>query len=596
LTKFAVLLILAILIPAVRAQEPRKDTIVGTGQYEPVPLDEADRSVSVITVPDAGTLFRGFPDLLELVPSVDLRQRAPAGVQGDLSIRGSTFGQTLVLLNGIRINDVQTGHHNMDIPAPLEAVDRIEVLRGSGSTMYGSDAVGGVLNVITRKPEASEFRIGAGLGNFGVNQQHGTATLVRNRFSEQLTFSRDFSTGFAPDRDYRNLSLASDTFLASSLGAAEILLAYDDKPFGADQFYGNYNSWERTKTWYASIRQALGAKTETYFAYRRHSDLFVLYRDRPQLFTNRHISENWVGGVRRREELSRGATLNYGAEGIHDSINSGNLGVHARSRGAAYAGLDVRALGRFSFTAGVREEVYRRWRGQLSPTVAAGVWLNSHVKLRASASRAFRLPSYTDLYYHDPASIGSPGLLPEKAWSYEGGLGWNAGGRWKGDVAYFERLERDGIDYVRHSTADLWRATNFQRLHFRGMEATVEARLPRGQMAGFDYTYLTGAQDLLAGIESRYVFNYPSNTALARWTGTLPGRITARSRMGVTQRLRRNAYAVWDVSATGSYGRVHPYLQIANMTGTGYQEIPGVAMPGRNVIAGVDLVVFGPVH
>lgn len=584
------------LAAAVCAQEPRRETIVVTGQYEPVPLAEADRAVSVITLPEDWTLYRSFADLLELIPSVDLRQRAPAGVQSDLSIRGSTFGQTLVLLNGIRINDVQTGHHNMDIPVPLESVDRIEVLRGSGSTMYGSDAVGGVLNVITRKPEATELRIGAGIGNFGINQQHAALTLVSGKLSEQLTLSRDFSSGFAPDRDYRNLSLVSDTFLASSWGGTEILLAHGDKPFGADQFYGNYNSWERTRTWYASIRQALGTKTETYFAYRRHTDLFVLYRDRPEFFTNRHDGESWVGGLRRRQELSRTATLNYGAEGFHDYIDSNNLGVHSRSRAAAYTGLDVRALGRFSFTVGAREEVYRKWSGQFSPTVAAGAWLNSHLKLRASASRAFRLPGYTDLYYHDPANLGSPGLRPEKAWSYEGGLSWNAGGAWKGDLTYFERLEHDGIDYIRRSPADIWRATNYQRLHFRGVEASADARLAKAQLLGFDYTYLTGAQDLLAGFESRYVFNYPSNTALVRWTGTLPGRITARSRMGVTQRLARDAYAVWDASAVGNYGRLRPYLQIANVTATRYQEILGVAMPGRSVIAGLDLIVFGPAH
>ncbi|MCX6623293.1 MAG: TonB-dependent receptor [Acidobacteria bacterium] len=546
--------------------------------------------MSVITVPEDRLLYRGFPDLLALIPSVDLRQRAGAGVQADLSIRGSTFGQTLVLLNGIRINDVQSGHHNMDIPVPLETVDRIEVLRGSGSTLYGSDAVGGVVNVITRKPEASEFRIGAGFGNFGVKQQHGTATLVRDRVSEQFSFSRDFSTGFQPDRDYRNLSLVSDTFLSTPLGDTEVLLAINDKPFGADQFYGNYNSWERTKTWYASIRQPLGGKTETFFAYRRHTDLFVLYRDRPQVFTNRHIVETWL---RRREALSRNATLNYGAEGFHDYIDSNNLGVHSRSRAAAYTGLDVRALGRFSFTIGAREEVYRRWSGQFSPTVAGGVWLSPRLKLRASASRAFRLPTYTDLYYHDPANIGTPGLRPEKAWSYEGGLSWNVNGAWKGDVTYFERLERDGIDYVRGSPTEFWRATNFQRLHFRGLEAGTNARLPKGQLLGFDYTYLRGAQDLLTGIQSRYVFNYPSNTALVTWTGTLPGHITARSRAGVTQRLARDAYAVWDVSASGNYGRLHPYLQVSNLTSARYQEILGVPMPTRGIIAGLDVVVFG---
>jgi iron complex outermembrane receptor protein len=481
----------------------------------------------------------------------------------------------------------------MDIPVPLDSVERLEVLRGSGSTFYGSDAVGGVVNVITRRPEADEFRLGAGVGNFGTNQQRVSATLAGKRVTEHLMLERDFSTGFAPDRDFRNLSLVSDTFLTTGLGFTELLLSMSDKPFGADQFYGNYNSWERTRTWFASARQQLGANTEAYFGYRRHTDLFVLYRDNPAYYTNRHESESYQGGLRRRQPLSANATFNYGAEVFHDYIDSTNLGTHSRSRAAVYSGLDVRALGRFSFTLGVREEVYRKWSGQFSPTLAAGYWLTSHIKLRAGASRAFRLPTYTDLYYHDPANLGSPNLRPEKAWSYEGGLSWNAGGAWKGDVTYFERRERDGIDYVRYNLNDLWRATNFQRLHFRGLEADVTARLPKGQLVGFDYTWLRGAQDLLTGIQSRYVFNYPSNTGLVSWTATLPGGVMARSRVGVTQRLARDVYAVWDVSAGANWGRLRPYVQLTNLTSTVYQEIAGVAMPRRGAIAGVDVVLWG---
>src|SRR5208283_3732517 len=101
-------------------------------------------------------LLNSMVDLLQLDPSLDLQERAPDGVQTDLSIRGSSFGQTLVLLNGLRVDDAQTGHHDMDIPVPLDSVERIEVLRGSGSAMYGSDASGGVINVITAPPEGLE--------------------------------------------------------------------------------------------------------------------------------------------------------------------------------------------------------------------------------------------------------------------------------------------------------------------------------------------------------------------------------------------------------------------------------------------------------
>src|SRR5260370_9666215 len=253
--------------------EPKPESIVCHGVYEPGAIDEVDRSVRVLPVQGEELLSNTLVDFLRLDPSIDIRERAPNGLQADISIRGGTFGQTLILVDGQRMNDAQSGHHNMDIPLPLEAISRIEVLRGSGSTLYGSDATGGVVNIITRRPEASEFRLRTALGNFGVNQERGSLALVHGDLTEHLTFSRDFSSGFAPDRDYRNLSFTSLTHLVSPLGASDVVLSYMDHPFGADGFYGAYNSWENTKTWFASIRQALYQKTERAFPFRPHSTL-----------------------------------------------------------------------------------------------------------------------------------------------------------------------------------------------------------------------------------------------------------------------------------------------------------------------------------
>src|ERR1044071_921159 len=130
------------------AQPAQHETIVVTGTFEPLSLDETDRAIRVLPVRDNALVLNTLVDLLQLDPSLDLRQRAPDGVQADLSIRGASFGQTLVLLNGQRLNDAQSGHHNLDIPVPLDNVARIEILRGSGSTLYGSDAAGGVVNII----------------------------------------------------------------------------------------------------------------------------------------------------------------------------------------------------------------------------------------------------------------------------------------------------------------------------------------------------------------------------------------------------------------------------------------------------------------
>lgn len=463
--------------PAAPLPSAPPQTVVVTGVFQPVSLDEIDRSVSVLPARDMNLLLGSLADLLRLDPSLDLQSRVPDGVESDLSIRGSTFGQTLVLLDGQRLNDVQTGHHDMDIPVPLDSIDRVEVLRGSGSALYGSDASGGVINVITTPPEDQEMRLRLSAGNDGINQQRISLAGASGGLSEQVAAARDFSSGFRPDRDYRNLQLASTTRLLTSLGASALTLAYMDRPFGADQFYGPYPSWEDTKTWWLGYRQALGKKTRFDFAWRRHSDLFVLVRDNPALYTNHHHDQDFQTSLRRTDRPAANATFSYGIDAIHESIVSNNLGIHARSRGAAFAAADFRALKRFSLSIAVREEVYRNFSAELSPSIAGGAWLTRQLKLRASASRAFRVPTYTDLYYSDPASQGNPHLLPERAWTYEAGLDWSPCARVRAGVTVFERRERNGIDYYQAAPNAVWRALNIDSLNFTGVESSLHLAL-----------------------------------------------------------------------------------------------------------------------
>ena len=571
----------------------RHDVVVVTGSYQPVPMEESDRSVAAYELTDERRLTsQSVADFLQLEPSADLRQRAPNNVQGDLSIRGSTFGQTLVLIDGLRVNDAQTGHHNLNLPFGTSAVERIEILKGSGSALYGSDAVGGVVNFITRTPERTEVRLRTGLGNHGVNQQAGSISVAQKGWAEHLTFTRDFSTGFMENRDYRNLALSSRTHISTPLGPARVVLSHADRPFGAEQFYGNFNSWERTKTWFASMQQGLGERTTASFGFRRHTDLFVLFRDRPQVYTNRHATENCQFALRRWESLGRNARFHYGAEGLHETIASNNLGHHSRGRGAGYFALDVRALRRFSFTVGARHELHGSLNSQFSPTAAAGVWLSPRVKLRASASRAFRVPTFTDLYYRDPATLGSPDLEPETAWSYEAGLDWNAGGKVRGEFAVFRRLHRNGIDYIRAGDDPRWRAANHQRLRFDGVEAGVTVMAARDHRLGLHYAHLHGARDAAQGIVSRYVFQYARHSGVASWEARLPGDLIARSRLGAVQRYRRGEYAVWDLHMARDFGRFHPFVQLTNLTDTSYEQIPGVLMPARAIVGGVEFVVY----
>ena len=599
--------------PASQSQPPAppkpEETVLVTGTFEPIPLQETQRSVMSIDAQQAPLLFSSDVDYLQLDPSIDLQERAPGGVQADLSIRGSTFGQTLVLIDGLRVNDAQTGHHNLDLPIPLDSIDRIEVLHGAGSTFYGADAMGGAVNFITAPEAISQFRIRAGIGNFGYNEQRAVASYSAQKWSEEITADRSFSTGFMPDRNFRSAAASSETHFQSALGGTTILLSGADRPFGANQFYGPFDSWERTKGWFAALTQNLGKQTVFDFGYRRHSDEFILLREAPSVYENNHVTDSWQAALRRHDEVAQNTTISYGVEGYRDQIDSNNLGHHGRSRGAIYAAVDFRALRRFSVSLGAREESYNGARGQFTPSASAAYWISSSFKVRVAVSRAFRIPTYTDLYYSDPANVGNPNLRPESAWSYEGGFDWNSGGRVSFSATGFRRRERDGIDYVKcpsgfqfnvangtcvamPGTTDIWHAYNIDNLHFTGVETLLRYKHTQRQEFDLGYSGVYGAQQALNGLESQYVFNYATHSAFAGWQGALGYGIGARTRIGVTQRYQRDAYPLWDFSIAREEGRIRPYLQLTNLSNTSYAEIQGVRMPGRVVIGGVELVVF----
>jgi outer membrane cobalamin receptor len=570
---------------------PIAQSITVTTTLEPLPLAESDRSVNLISPRDQPLVSNSIVDLLRQDPSLNLQARATNGVQADLSIRGTTFEQSLILLNGLRINDPETGHLNLDIPVPLDAVTRIDILHGSGSTFYGSDAIGGAVNLLTQPPPSGLTVVGsAGGGSYSSIEQHLRASYTQGPIAEQLTGSRDTSDGFIPDRNYSSNALASETWLTLKPGTTDILLAVSDRPYGANLFYGPYDSQERTKGWFASIQQQLGQRTAASFGYRRHSDLFVLFADQPQIYENNHITTSYEGALRRVDTLTTNTTLSYGLEADGDSIHSNSLGQHARNQGAGYANLSLRALRRFSLSGG--DNVF-------SPNVATAYTLTNTTRLRASAGHGFRLPTYVDLYYADPTTIGNPNLKPESSWSYEAGLDWTpANGRLTLTATGFRLQQKDTIDYSKLALAtpaltfaEPYQAVNIQNLNITGAETTLRLRLTESQNLQFSYTAAHAASPP-PNLISEYAYNYAAQNAIFAWNGELPGRIghqiNAHTQVNVVQRTQHTAYPLWDIALSRNTGRLRPYLRLLNLSNTGYQEIPQVPLQGRTIIAGTE--------
>jgi outer membrane cobalamin receptor len=564
-----------------------------TTTVEPMPLSANDRSVVVLDTRQTPLLFNSVEDYLRLDPSVNIQARAGNGVQADISLRGTTFEQTLVLVNGLHVNDPESGHLNLDIPVPLEAIARADVLHGSGSTFYGSDAIGGAINLITARPAATSVLVKAGFGNYGSEEQHLSASYQSRSVAEQLTGSRDTSDGFMPDRGYHSNALASETWLDSGLGTTDLLIAGSDRPYGANDFYGPYDSWERTKGWFAALQQQLGQRAAADFSYLRHTDLFVLYNGQPSIYENNHIATNWDGALRREDNLARNSTLSYGLEADGDQINSSNLGQHGRNQGAGYANLSLRSLKHFSLTLGAREEVFSGGNSVFSPNIAAAYTLTNTLRARASAGHGFRLPTYTDLYYSDPTTIGNPNLKPESSWSYEGGLDWNpavASGRYSLTATGFRFDQTNSIDYSKYSLSAPWQASNISSFNFTGAESSLRIRLSGTQQLAFSYTAVRAASPP-PGLISEYAYNYAAQSALFNWTGQLPGKyfdqVIAHTQVAVIQKTGQTAYPLWDTSLSRNTGRIRPYLRLLNLANTGYEEIPGVPLQGRTVMGGI---------
>ena len=580
-------------------------SVLVTTTVEPLPLAESDRSVEVILPQEAPVGTDSVVDLLRTDPSLNLQARAGEGVQADLAIRGTTFEQSLVMVNGLRVDDPETGHLNLDIPVPLDAIARVDVLHGSGSTFYGSDAIGGAVNLLTSAPGAGLSVVArSGAGNYGSLEEHLRADYSAGRFAETVTGSRDTSDGFIADRNYSSNALASESWVKSGLGATDVLLATSDRPYGANQFYGPYNSWERTKAWLASVQQQMGARTAASFGYLRHTDEFVLLQGLPAIYENNHVTTSYEGALRRADELGKNSTLAYGLEESGDSIHSFNifqgaqsyaLGVHARNQGAGYANLSLRAVRRASLSVGAREEILSGGDSVFSPSAAAAFTLSRTVRLRGSAGHGFRLPTYTDLYYSDPATEGNPALKPESSWSYEGGLDWKpANGRLTLTAVGFRLQETNAIDYSKRlplTAGEQWQAVNVPTLELSGAEASARVRISATEWIEVSYT-AAHSGNLPTDYLSEYAFNYAAENAVFGWTGELPGawgkQVSAHTQVEVVQKTGQTAYPLWDAGLARNTGSIRPYLRLLNLSGTGYAEIVGVPMQGRTVMGGME--------
>lgn len=455
-------------------------------------------------------------DVLAYAAGIDIRTRGPVGVQADISVRGGSFDQVLILLNGVNITDPQTGHHNLNLPVDISAIERIEILQGPGARSFGPNAFSGAINFITASPDKKETRVSVVGGDFGFLSIGATTAAKRGDLGVFISANRQQSSGYVKNTDFEvNNFYGSFSYKKDWLGDVDLSVGVQDKGFGANSFYSvKYpNEYEATKTYFTSLhwQRDFGAFNLSSTGYwRRHFDRFELFRYDPLPFYKNHnyhrtdvvganvkltlfsaLGKTLLGTELRNEEIVSnvlGSRLSNPIKIIGTNLFYTN-GAHRLNTSAflehsySYNNLFLSAGVMFNNSNDFGSSWY--WGADASYFLG-----RSGFKLYASANQSYRLPTFTDLFYVSAAHDGNPLLKPEKAITYEGGLKFDRSS-WEMQMSVYHRIANNSIDRVKLPTDQKTSTQNLTDIHTTGVEMSASfnpnKRIVKNMAVSFTY-------------------------------------------------------------------------------------------------------------
>ncbi|MBN2322010.1 MAG: TonB-dependent receptor [Acidobacteria bacterium] len=568
-------------VPFAAAQQLPNETVIVTANASPVPFENLSRTVQVFDREDIESLsIRNITDVLAHAASVDIRGRSPYGMQSDISIRGSAFSQVLILVDGIPINNSQTGHHNSDFPVQLQNVDRIEVLLGSGSSIHGADAFGGAINIITRHP-AERVNGSIAWGQHGLVDGSFAAFLEKGGFKQSVSASGSRSSGFQYDRDFHRVEVSTRMTVG---GHSTFFLSHVNKEFGANGFYGPSPSREWTNQTFVAaernIENSAGNRVAVKGYYRTHGDRFLYDIENPQLFEGRHRTH--AAGMQLKTEYRLGNSilmiLGGGAGG--DWIDSGNLGNHSYARTSLFGEFQWTPGSSAAIYPGLRFDYYSNFGASVNPSLSGSWWVLPRLRLRASLGRAFRIPTFIERYYRDPNHEADAGLKPENAWSADIGAECIPADNWLGSLTVFARRGRNVIDWIRSSESEKWRTSNIRKLRTVGFELSLERSFRSKTHLTARYSYVSSSPDSIDSI-SKYVLDYARHSWSQSTSFALPFDMGYKQTLSYRRRSDGRSYWQLDGCLEKHFYKFTAALDFTNLLDSRYQEILGVDMPGR---------------
>jgi len=583
----------------------------------------------VITVIEKAEITRSsvqsLDQLLDYVAGIDIRQRGTNSTQADISVRGGSFDQVLVLLNGVNITDPQTGHFNLDVPLNLSDIKRIEVLEGSAARVLGPNAFSGAINIITENSEKQSLEAELTGGSYVTLGQAISGNFNINNISTFASVSHKSSNGYISNTDFNYLNgFIQSSVTTTNAGKFDLQLATQLKDFGANSFYSLAypNQYESSKTFMAALSWNLTKGNWTYKGqayWREHHDRFELFRNfnnaAAWYTTHNYHMTNVTGGKFSVAYLSLLGKTTVGIELRNEHIFSNVLGTSIDSLKAPLEknGYFTKQANRLTETGLIDHSVnIGKWYLSLGAAVtnSTSFGLNSYggvdiayafsenFRVFANANSAVRLPTFTDLYYKSATQLANPNLLPERSQTIEIGTKM-VESNWKLDADVYYRLGQNVIDWVKLPSETIWQSKNLTNVNALGGDLSLsyffEKSFIKKISVSYSYLQMNKSAD---NFDSKYVLDYLKNKFIASISHNIWSNLSATWNFGYYDRdgafnyVNKNIqkfepYALVDCRLLWVNGKVDIFADLNNILNTKYADYGELGQPGINFNIGV---------
>ena len=610
-----------------------KEVVISSSRV-PQTAAGSGRNISTISAAMIEDTPAYTPDeMLRYIPGVEVQSRGAFGVQSDFSLRGSTFSQVLVLVDGMRINDPLTAHFNSNIPVAPAEIQRIEVLHGPAAAQYGADAVGGVINIITRTfgSQSNERETAARLkGGYGQND----LKMGRGGFYHRTEGYRigggamwHQSPGQELADDYKNRftiangSVSGGVTLGNDWDLA-IRTGYDYRDFNARYFYTASPADDATETvsaWWNQMRLQRSSEnsiTTVKGSFKRNSDEYVF---NPNVAANEHTTTLGSLQIYQYRKLSPNWDITYGTQLNNRRIRSTDRGDHNNWHYAGFTMAQWQPVNPVTISGSLRLDHDENYGTELMPQLSFSYQQEQWI-LRASGGRSVRAPSFTERFIStnlagplaEGRNLGNPRLQAERAWSGETGVDLFPWENVRFSATGFVRESTDLIDYAMTNTAQIRNDENLQTggnyLYAQNINnvttAGVETELSISQnlgnnwlfnsTLGYAFTDFYGDEE----VASKYISNYARhlvNGMVSVSQGPVEGSVSAVwKKRQATQNANINAfrssvYSLWNMKLNYEITKqISLGLQIDNVFDQDNQDVLGARMPGRWVVGTVS--------